>query len=586
MTRVVLDIEANGLNPDTIFCIVTQDVDTREVKSWTPETVGEFTYDGITEIIGHNLNGYDVPVLERILGLSTEGVQVTDTLVLSRLFNPVRDGGHSLAAWGERLGLEKIEYNNFDYYEEDMLTYCKRDVELNVLVWQYLQREKQGFSDESIQLEMDVHRIISQQTRNGWLLDEMRAMILLAELKEKMLEAEEAVHQRFKPLPVWVPKNYPKNPYKKDGTKAAVLLNHEEKGYAYNDAGEYGVFEYPAFNLGSRQQIGRYLQHFGWKPSVFTETGKPQVDEKILEGVDIPEAVMIKDYLLLQKRVAMVSSWIDAVESDGRVHGYVNPIGAQTNRMAHSSPNVAQVPAGKKTKTGELIYGYEAGYGTDCRECWIVPKGYKLVGCDASGLELRMLAHYMNDKEYTNEILNGDIHTTNQLAAGLSERFQAKVFIYAFLYGGGDAKIGDIVGGTARDGKELKRRFLEATPALKRLRERVVEASQRGYIKGIDGRKVWIKSSHSALNYLLQSAGAIVMKKALVILDEWASAKQLDYKFVGNIHDEFQVEVREDQAEVFGKMAVDAIRQAGEQLNMRCPLDGEYQIGNSWAETH
>tara|TARA_R100000951_G_scaffold177_2_gene789 strand:+ start:2245 stop:3975 length:1731 start_codon:yes stop_codon:yes gene_type:complete len=572
--RIVLDIEANGFNPDKIWCIVYQDLDTKEVVTYKPNNLSDFTLDGIGEIIGHNILGYDVPIMERILNLDFTGIKMTDTLVLSRLFNPKRAGGHSLDSWGLRLGCLKGNHSDFSVYSDEMLEYCVQDVSVNVKTYGRLLIESEGFSEESIQLEMDVHKIISEQVRNGWLLDEGKAFMLLAELKEKMFEIEDTVHRRFRPLPVFVEKGYPKNPYKKDGTKAATLLRHEEAGYHYNEEGLYGYTIYPEFNLGSRKQIARYLQHFGWKPKQLTEKGNVIVDEKVLEGVDIPEARLIAEYLLVQKRIAQVQSWLEAADGDSRVRGYVNPLGAQTNRMTHSSPNLAQVPAGYSP------------YGKECRECWTIPKGYKLCGIDASGLELRMLAHYMNDVEYTDEILNGDIHTKNQQSAGLAERSQAKTFIYGFLYGAGDSKIGEIVGGSSKDGKRLKERFLDGTPTLRRLREQVTKASGRGYLRGLDNRKIIIKSEHSALNYLLQSAGAIVMKKALVILYKWASDRQLDFKLVGNIHDEIQAEVAEHHADVFGKMAVSAIIEAGEQLNMRCPLDGEYQVGQSWAETH
>ena len=584
--QLILDIEANGLNPDKIWCIVTKEVVSGEVVCYGPNELDQFNLEGVSEIIGHNILGYDIHVLERLLSIDFSGVKLVDTLVMSRLFNPVREGGHSLAAWGERLGFPKGDYTDFSQYTKKMLDYCVQDVEVNLRAYRSLLKESEGFSEESIQLEMDVHKIIAEQSRNGWLLDEGRAFMLLAELKEKMLDAEERVHDRFTPLPVWVEKNYPKNPYKKNGDKAAILIRHETEGVRYNAEGSYGIFTYPPFNLGSRQQIGRYLKHFGWKPKEFTESGLPKVDEKILEKVNIPEAQLIKDYLLLQKRVAQVQSWINSVEDDGRVHGFVNPMGTQTNRMSHSSPNVAQVPATKLDKDENILHGMDGGYGHECRECWVVPAGYKLVGCDASGLELRMLAHYMNDDDYTKEILDGDIHTANQLAAQLPERSQAKTFIYGFLYGAGDAKVGEIVNGTAKDGKQLKERFLNATPALKRLREQVTKAAGRGHLKGLDGRKIWIKSDHSALNYLLQSAGAIIMKRALVILYGYAKGAKLDFKLVGNIHDEIQAEVAEEHAEVFGKMAVSAIIGAGEQLNMRCPQNGEYKIGTSWADTH
>jgi DNA polymerase I-like protein with 3'-5' exonuclease and polymerase domains len=329
------------------------------------------------------------------------------------------------------------------------------------------------------------------------------------------------------------------------------------------------------FNLGSRQQIGRHLQYYGWKPKQFTETGQAIVDEAVLGTVKgIPQAALIAEYLMIQKRVAQVQSWLEAVKEDGRVHGYVNPNGAVTGRMTHSSPNMGQVPA---------VY---SPYGKQCRDVWTVPEGYKLVGMDASGLELRMLAHYMNDEGYTNEILTGDIHTANQLASGLETRDQAKTFIYAFLYGAGDSKIGSIVGGSAKDGKRLKEKFLGNTPSLGRLRERVGVASGRGYVLGLDGRRVYVRSQHAALNTLLQSAGAIVMKKALCLLDEYATKWNIDYNFIGNIHDEIQTEVREEKSEVFGRLATSCVEAAGIHYKLNCPLAGEFKVGNSWADTH
>lgn len=197
-----------------------------------------------------------------------------------------------------------------------------------------------------------------------------------------------------------------------------------------------------------------------------------------------------------------------------------------------------------------------------------------------------MLAHYMNDEEFTNVLLREDIHTRNQMAAGLETRPQAKTFIYAFLYGAGDAKIGTIVGGTAGDGRTLKQRFLRNTPALESLRERITRAAGRGYLTGLDGRRLRVRSEHAALNTLLQAAGAIVMKKALVILDDYAKQWKLNYKFICNIHDEVQSEVAKEQAEKFGWLAVECLKASGVHFKLRCPLDGEYKVGTTWAETH
>jgi hypothetical protein len=537
------------------------------------DTLQDFNaYIKDAEVIGHNIIGYDVPVLERLLGTDFSSCKITDTLVLSRLTEPSREGGHSLDNWGQQLGFPKGEHSDWNTFSQDMVDYCKQDVLVNVKVYNALRGVLAGFGSESISLEHQVQSIITKQTDNGWLLDQEHAFVLLAKLKEKKYDLEDKVHETFKPLPTFIKEITPK--YKKDGTMSVVGLKF--LGDSWSDyIAPFSRVDYPEFNLGSRQQIGRYLQYFGWKPKKFTEKGQAIVDEAILSKVtNIPEANMIAEYLMVQKRIAQVQSWLDAVEDDGRVHGYVNANGAVTGRMTHSSPNVAQVPSSG------------APYGADCRACWTSPKGYKIVGMDASGLELRMLAHYMNDEGYTNEILTGDIHTANQLASGVDTRSQAKTFIYAFLYGAGDAKIGSIVGGTAVDGRRLKKKFLTNTPSLRDLRERVSVASGRGYVHGLDGRRVAVRSEHSALNTLLQSAGAIVMKKALCLLDEYAKTWNLDYKFIGNIHDEIQTEVKESEADVFGRLAVSCIEAAGIYYKLNCPLAGEYQVGDNWSETH
>ena len=576
MKQIVFDIEANGLTPDKVWCIVACDIQSGEFTTWSGDDLHCFK-DWIKEqdeleVIGHNIIGYDIPVLEQLLDVDFSKCKVTDTLVMSRLAEPSRQGGHSLENWGQLLNQPKGEHSDWDNFSQDMVEYCQQDVRVNELVYQRLLRDLANFGNQSLVLEGQVQRIISKQIKNGWVLDQEKSFILLAELKEKKYELEDKVHQNFKPLPTFIKEVTPK--VKKDGTYSVVGLKFLGEQWTTAVA-PFSRLDYPEFNLGSRQQIGRYLQYFGWKPETFTEKGQPIVDESVLNKVKgIPEAELIGEYLMVQKRIAQLQSWLDAVRDDGRVHGYVNANGAVTGRMTHSKPNVAQVPAGN------------APYGKQCREVWTVPTGYKLVGMDASGLELRMLAHYMNDKDYTNEILNGDIHTANQLASGVETRNQAKTFIYAFLYGAGDAKIGSIVGGSARDGKRLKEKFLRNTPALRKLRERVGVASGRGYVLGLDGRRVAVRSEHAALNTLLQSAGAIVMKKALCLLDEYATLHKIDYKFIGNIHDEIQTEVAEKDAERFGWLATACIEAAGKHYNLNCPLAGEYQVGGDWSETH
>ncbi len=543
---IYLDLEANGLTPDTIWCVVTRENGVSQVHT-RADTLCE-ALEGSVSVCGHNLIGYDLPVLERLWGLSVAPERIVDTLVLSRLFDPSRQGGHSLRAWGETLGFPKGDHDDWSRLSEEMIDYCKQDVAVTEAVHQQLVKDMEDFAPECIELEHKVQFAVQQQERNGWVLDQQLANELCATFKEGMNAIEAELQEMFPPI--------------------VEERISEKTGKRLKD-------KVTVFNVGSRQQVAERLATKGAKWNEKTPSGKPVVDEKTLkENNHVPEAGKVLEYLTLQKRYAQVHSWLEAVKEDGRVHGRVISNGAVTGRMTHQSPNMAQVPAS------------HSPYGHECRSCWTVPEGKKLVGFDASGLELRMLAHYMDDKEFTNVLLTEDIHTRNQMAAGLETRPQAKTFIYAFLYGAGDAKIGSVVGGSARDGADLKQRFLRNTPALESLRARVTRASQRGYLRGLDGRRLRVRSEHAALNTLLQAAGAIVMKKALVILEDYAQQWKLNYKFIGNIHDEVQSEVAADQAQKFGWLAVECLKAAGVEYNLRCPLDGEYKVGTTWAETH
>ena len=542
---IYLDLEADGLNPTRIWCVVTRENGVNTVHT-THDTLCK-ALEGSVSVCGHNLIGYDLPVLKRLWGVSVAPERIVDTLVLSRLYDPSRPGGHSLKVWGELLGFPKGDHDDWSCLSTAMIEYCERDTEVTEAVHKQLVRDMAGFDQRSIDLEHKVQYAVQQQERNGWVLDQKLSHELLATFKERMNEIEEVLQDKFPPI---IDERW-----------------SEKTGKRLKDRVE-------VFNVGSRQQIARRLSTLGVVFEKVTEKGNPIVDEAVLDTIDLPEASLCSEYLMLQKRYAQVHSWLEHVQDDGRVHGRVISNGAVTGRMTHQSPNMAQVPAS------------HSPYGHECRSCWTVPEGKALVGFDASGLELRMLAHYMDDKEFTNVLLTEDIHTRNQLAAGLETRPQAKTFIYAFLYGAGDAKIGTIVGGSAKDGANLKRRFLSNTPSLESLRDRVARASGRGYLTGLDGRRLRVRSEHAALNTLLQAAGAIVMKQALVILDNYARQWKLDYKFIGNIHDEVQSEVAADQAEKYGWLAVECLKAAGLEYSLRCPLDGEFKVGTTWAETH
>jgi DNA polymerase I-like protein with 3'-5' exonuclease and polymerase domains len=433
--------------------------------------------------------------------------------------------------------------------------YCQQDCEVTHKLYEHELQElaEKGFSEQSVLLEHEVATIIAEQERNGFKLDIPYATCLLTDIKGKLDALYEQMQERWPPVVI-----------KRTSDKTGKPL---KDGLA-------------SFNPGSRKQIGEKLIELGWKPDKHTENGQPIVDEGVLSKIDLPEAAPIVEYLMLQKRVAQIESWLEAVGKDGRVHGKVVTNGAVTGRMTHSSPNMAQIP-----NAGSV-------YGPECRECWTVEDGQVLVGIDASGLELRMLAHYMKDKNYVRTVCEGsskegtDVHTINQRAAGLLTRDSAKTFIYAFLYGAGDAKIGSIVGGNARKGGELKKRFLSQTPALAKLIARVASYAANGDVPGLDGRKIWIRSEHAALNSLLQGAGAIVMKKALCLFYNKCKENSWPIKLVANVHDEIQLETSEKYAIIVGEAAVQSIVEAGEHFGLRCPLNGEYKVGKTWRDTH
>lgn len=545
--RIAIDIETNKAH-DRIWMASTYDIDTKDVKTWT-EAAGLRDYlKQASLIVAHNGIGFDFPILNKIWKTTILTKQIADTLIMSRLSNPSREGGHSLKALAKLVGRTKRDFADFDQgLSSEMIEYCNEDTVICGELYLYLLNELKGFSQQSIDLEHEVAFHCHNQEKNGFLIDVPYALSLLSDWKTQRSTIEEELQTTFPPI---------------------ITERYSEK------TGKRLKDDVEVFNVGSRQQIAKRLQSLGWVPKHFTETGEVKVDESILGDVAIPEAKRISEYLLLQKRISQVESWIDAVDDKNRIHGSIITNGAISGRATHHSPNIAQVP-----NVGSL-------YGKECRSCWIVPSGYKLVGIDLAQLELRCLAHYMKDDEYTQELLNGDIHTKNQIAAGLETRAQAKTFIFALIYGAGATKIGSIVGAGSKEGTKLISRFLEATPALKSLKEKVERLSQKGCLQGLDGRLLHIRSAHSSLNTLLQGAGAIVSKQWICNISREIRRRGLDARQVAWVHDELQFEVKGDCAEDFGILAVECAVKAGVDLKMRCPIDAEYHVGNNWSESH
>jgi DNA polymerase I-like protein with 3'-5' exonuclease and polymerase domains len=553
--KCILDVETDGLlnEAHNVHCIVAYDIDNKKPYVFKlEECQAKFRHfaKSVSQFIMHNGLSFDAPVLNKLCGTQIKDDSILDTLILSQLFNPMREGGHSLESWGERFKLPKGSVESFVYYTEDMLEYCKQDVNITYKLYNYLKDEGSKFSKRSIDLEHKIRRIINDQEDCGFYLDIPYATTFMASLQDRSQDIYNQLQEVFPPIV----------------TTGRV---HKTSGKPLKDIIE-------PFNPSSRKQIGERLIELGWEPTKKTDKGNVIVDEDVLSTIDMNEAKLISEYLLLQKRHTQIASWVEAVKTDGRVHGRVLTLRTVTGRMAHTSPNMAQVPA---------VY---SPFGKECRTCWTVENKdtHSLVGTDASGLELRGLAHFMNDPKFTEEILNGDVHTANQKMAGLETRDQAKTFIYALMYGAGAAKIGSIVGGDAKTGERLISKFMGNMPKFSLLKNKLTEASESGIIRGLDGRLLHIRSPHASLNTLIQGSGAVICKQWLVQMTDKIQESGVDAKLVASVHDEYQFEVANDDTEKFGTITNEAIKEVEEIYNLNCPLDSEFKIGKNWAETH
>lgn len=581
--RLLFDMETNGLLDalDCIHCIVTIDMDSGEISRYGPNA--ESITDGLSSLssadllVGHNINGFDIPAIKKVVPSWTHKAVIRDTLVISRLIWPtLKDydaeisakipgwpkelmGRHSLKAWGWRLGIHKgdyAEHSDFKEYSPEMMDYCVQDTKVTLALWNKLSDMPMP-ADSAIELEQDFFLCIDSMMRAGFLFDRQRADELAAVLQKERAKVTADIMEA---CPSFI-----------DVYLTPKKMIRREKVVP--------------FNPNSRQHIARHLiERRGWKPTVFTDGGQPQIDESILSKLEWPECRLFERALLIGKRLGQLceggQNLVGCVKADGRIHGYVNHNGTVTSRCTHSHPNMGQVP------------GVQSEYGSQFRALFRAGTGKRLVGVDAASLELRCLAHYLtryDGGKFQQELLTGDIHSANQKACGLETRAQAKTFIYALLYGAGDAKIGAIVGGGEAQGKKMKQRYFAAMPAFGALRadiEAAVKSSRR--LRGIDGRYHSVRSAHSALNMLLQSAGAVLMKQATVLACERIASEfpPTAWAMVAHVHDEMQFEVDESIADRVASIAAQSVEDAGSVLNFRCPMKGEAKIGNNWYETH
>ena len=651
---LVFDIETNGLldHLTHIKCLNILDAVTGEESRYTdhefyeqpwPDVFGDgqlhilqgertpragTVADGLralanaSDICGQNIIGFDLPAIRMLYPEWSSHARVWDLLVMARVMytniyeldeqalrrgklpaafvDRKLNGTHKLESWGLRVGGELKgdfvpshygqTWNDYSFSRE-CDDYCAQDNKTALSILKHFLAK--DYSDQCFQLEHRTAEILFRQEKHGWFFDKAHAEKLTGQLQAEKAELEEAAATVFKP---W---------YRK--IKPMEGRNHKVNGTV--KGADWYKIEYITFNPGSRDHIAdRLMAVHGWRPTEFTPKGKPKIDETILETLPYPEAKVLAQYFTTTKRLAQLAdgkqSWLKALKPDGRIHGRVNGNGAVTGRMTHSNPNVAN-----------------ADKWPPMRKCWTVPHGYKLVGVDADGLELRMLAERMakyDNGAYIEIVVNGrkeegtDVHSMNMKALGLNDRDSAKTWIYAFLYGAGNYKLGTVVyndfpeekkarfneaySGKKRDraltelGKRSRDRMAAGFPALAKLIERVKKFSAKyGYLKGLDGRLIHVRSQHAALNSQLQSDGAVVMKQALVLLDQDLQTSYTpgeEFEFVGNIHDELQIEAKEEIAHDVAERASSAITNAGIVLGLRCPLAGGADIGDSWAETH
>jgi len=575
--KYCFDVETDGfLNQCTkIHCIVLKNIDTNEILKLDNENAIK-ELEKADLIVGHNIIKFDIPVLKKFHDFKPKG-KVFDTIVATRLLYPdvkERDfqrkgfptnciGRHSLKAWGYRVGEYKEAFDtDWKEYSPEMLDYCVQDVEVTDTLYKAIERK--GYSCQAMELEHEVATLIFKQERYGFMFNKEEAVKLYSKLNARRLELEDDLQKLFPP--------------KLERTPFMPKVNNKARGYIKGKI--FYKEKTITFNPSSRHHIAaRLIERHKWKPQEYTNDGKPKLDETVLASLPYPEAKVLCEHFLLDKRIGQLATGAQAWlknESNGRIHGTCNTNSTVTARASHSHPNLGQVPS------------VGVPYGKECRSLFTVPERKKLVGIDISGLEVRLLAHFMSkfdEGEYAKVVLNGDIHTETKELAGLDSRDLAKRFYYCFLYGGGVKKIALVTGKTMKEAKKIRERFLNNLPALSKLLTQVQQAAERGYLIGLDKRQIKIRSVHAALNSLLQSAGAIVCKQWLIEFNK-AVKKYNDVQQVVWVHDEIQVECLEEDAEKIGKLAVESIERTGKHFNLRLPLTGQYKIGNNWSETH
>lgn len=602
-----VDIEGDDLPSTVIWCLCAVNVrtgdsveltDKDEITDWINQRKSEGC-----KFVGHNIIGYDAPTCNRLLGTNLTSGDIIDTLVLSMMYSPSIDGGHSLEAWGVRLKFPKSEFNDFSKLTPEMVKYCFRDAQLCRRIYIELVKRmlKVGYTEASVKLEHQSWMLIKKQQEVGFAFDITEANILYAKLRNIEEEIKEQIYEIWPPtLEIVATYN---RPYKKDGTDSAQLIRHREqfeRVEVYPDGSGYDCYGWVSFNIGSPIQRVEKLVDSGWEclPDERTPTGNPKPTSK---GQLVPSLQrfvqesenngprLIAKWIEINARANMVNTWIEAYnDKTGCIHGSLWM--ANTLRYRHSNPNTANIPAVRVDKEEKPILGIDGSFTFEARNLWTVrdKRTRSLVGVDAKGIQLRVLAHYLNNPVFTDAVLNGDPHSYNQEIGGFATRAMAKTFIYAFLLGAGDAKVGQIIGDNARMGREVKARFVSNFPGLSELMDRLQrEVDSTGRIQLIDGASLIVTAPHTRLGYLLQGDENRIMKRAAVNIAREISRRNIDALKVGDIHDEFQFDtLNKDVEEFVNEICPTAFASSGVHYNYRVPIECSSAVGLTWACTH
>lgn len=637
MKIVTFDIESDGLDPSVVWCIVCKEVG-KPPEVYTHEGgLGYKTLEDFNEYaksvdywVAHNGLSFDVPVVNRLLGTGIEESRVIDTFVVSRLINYSRFNTHSLAEIGAQLGEPKSKFNDWSCLSQEMVDYCIQDVVVNEKIYKHYKRFI--WSDEwkdSIRLEHDMVLVNNEMSKNGFLFDKPKAELLLSSIKSRMSVLEDIFQT------IWPPEieevNRIKFKVKQDGTPfKSVSGAYEKYPSVILDGDELSCGDYVKFNPGSAKDRIEKLWQSGWSPIEKTKThykfdreaapdkmwGKTKLTQKLYDEKkehfafygwtvgetnlqtlpkDAPEgANRLAEWLTLEGRRSSLEEWLGCVSEDSRIHGKFWNIGAWTHRMSHSNPNQANIFSPFHGEVRNAVDQVKADYDKQLRALWCTDK--VLVGTDASGIQLRVLCHYMESEDYREAILKGskedgtDIHNLNRRALGLDHitRDDAKTFIYAFLLGAGIGKIASILRTDTGQARQAMENFYESLPELKKLKSgKVPEDAARGYFTGLDGRKVICDSEHLMLAGYLQNAEAVVMKKWIIEWKKKADEAGLWYRLVDFVHDETQTEVEtEEDANKLIQIQKEAMKTVSKDLNLFCPMDTESDVGYDWSQTH